>query len=323
MTLSSTQLSSVKHRPVFLLRGSGSSGTNWACALLNLHPHIYCSGEWCFEPIRAGVERWESQDWTISGSSRMRQIVRDKLGEMVRECLNAEADRARPGARWVGDRSPEAVREIVPGAPAILTIRDGRDVLVSMTLRYLREDAERRRTGTRRSPMIEGWPAMARAADEFARDPSAFVERGEGLFADEAWVRRCAANWATRVREDLAAIDRLGDHAIVVRYEAMHEDAERERRRMYALLGVGESLASPISRESRTSAGFEREDASSFYRAGRVGDWKRWMRDAERVWYEDEAGAELDRLGYEIGGGPPTHLPAQAGASGGAGRFAD
>ena len=69
---------------------------------------------------------------------------------------------------------------------------------------------------------------------------------------------------------------------------------------MYAFLGVDPADAEVVSKESRTSAGFDREDAESFYRAGRVGDWKDWMDDAAMAWFEDEAGEALRTLGYSL-----------------------
>lgn len=38
-------------RRVFLVRGTGSCGTSWITALLNLHPRVYTGGEWCFARI--------------------------------------------------------------------------------------------------------------------------------------------------------------------------------------------------------------------------------------------------------------------------------
>ncbi len=279
-------------RRVFHIRGSGSSGTNWACALMNLHPAVCCSGEWCFRPIREGIDRWEGQAWTFATSARMRAIVEGHLAQMVCDCLNAHADQERPGAVWVGDRSPEPVRELVPGAPVILTIRDGRDVLVSMTLRYLREGLEKP------SRMVAQHPGMGSVSERFRQDPRAFCERAEGLLPDESWVRRCAERWARHMRADLAAMEALGENGCIVRYEDMHEDVQRERARMYALLGLDPQDAEPVGRDSRTSAGFDGEDPLSFYRAGRVGDWQRWMDARALSWFEDEAGQVLEELGY-------------------------
>ncbi len=290
--MKSTRSEGSQTRRVFYIRGSGSSGTNWACALMNLHPGVCCSGEWCFRPIREGIDRWKQQAWTLASSERMRRIVEEHLAAMVRDCLDAYAEQERPDAIWVGDRSPEPVRELVPGAPVILTIRDGRDVLVSMTLRYLREGLQRP------SRMVAEHPGMGVVAERFAEDPRGFCERGEGLLPDESWVRRCAGRWARRMRADLEAMEALGDGGCIVRYEAMHEDVERERSRMYALLGLDPSQARPIDADSRTSPGFDREDPMSFYRAGRVGDWKRWMDAHALGWFEDEAGHVLEELGY-------------------------
>jgi len=298
-------------RSIFHLRGSGSSGTNWACALLNLHPLVHCSGEWCFAPILAGVERWKDQAWTLGSSERMRSVVDAHLEGMLGACLNAQADSEKPGAIWVGDRSPEAVADL--GVPVILTIRDGRDVLVSMTLRYLREDAGLDGSAGR-SAMVEGWDGMGAVAERFTADPDGFVAGHAGLLPDEAWVRRCAKRWANRLASDMEAIEALGERGLVVRYEAMHEDVERERGRMYEFLGLDPHEADGVSDATRTRAGFDRQDAGSFYRAGRVGDWKDWMDPRALGWFEQEAGAALRDLGY-VPGGQDVQQDAHRGAS--------
>ena len=68
---------------------------------------------------------------------------------------------------------------------------------------------------------------------------------------------------------------------------------------MYEFLDLNPAQAAPISGESRTSAGFEKEDPMSFWRHGQVGDWKKYSNDRFKQWFKDAAGDELVRLKYE------------------------
>jgi hypothetical protein len=70
---------------------------------------------------------------------------------------------------------------------------------------------------------------------------------------------------------------------------------------MYRFLGLDPAEARPLSEKSRTVPGFGREDPSSFYRKGEVGDWKNYATDDFRRWFKDEAGEMLVAMGYEAG----------------------
>jgi hypothetical protein len=278
-------------RRVFFVRGTGSCGTSWVTALLNLHPHIYTCGEWCFAPIEAGVEQWEGQDWTWGTSQHMRLIVRGHLAGAVTDCLNAAAETEKPGATWVCDCSPEPIGDLVPGSPVILAARDGRDVLVSMTLRYLRRGG---------ANMVAVAPGMASVCEAFEADPESVVAEPGRLLSDETWVRNRARLWAERVQHDLDALDRLQDEgvpALLLRYESLHTDTEACRAASYRLLGLNPGDALPLSVESKTTPGFKRgEDLTSFYRAGRIGDWQRVFTDETTRWFDEEATETLARL---------------------------
>ncbi len=82
--------------------------------------------------------------------------------------------------------------------------------------------------------------------------------------------------------------------------------------------------AAPVSRETKTLPGFEREDPQSFYRKGEVGDWRNhFSPDAER-WFLDEAHGAMAMLGYLPGtggghGAAPRSSVSGAGAVAGAG----
>ncbi|MCA9300879.1 MAG: sulfotransferase domain-containing protein, partial [Phycisphaerales bacterium] len=91
---------------------------------------------------------------------------------------------------------------------------------------------------------------------------------------------------------------RMEDPVHIVRYEDLHEDLEGTRRAMYTFLGADPDEADPVSDETMTSAGLQREDPMSHNRKGAVGDWTRYFHDDMRAWYKDEAGDALIEAGY-------------------------
>src|SRR5215211_2785725 len=119
---------------IFFLRGMQKSGTKWMGNLLNLHPRILCRGEYHFGVLDDAIKRWHQ----INGLTR-------SLGEAATQNLTAFIERSvtsnpsKPDIVWFGDRTPgEIDRGVLPDAPRIFLLRDGRDILVSRTYHYLR-----------------------------------------------------------------------------------------------------------------------------------------------------------------------------------------
>lgn len=292
---------------VFFLRGHPRSGTNWIGALLNLHPRVHCTGEFHLDTIRHAVRQVQDQTWHVVGREPVRSVLDSCLEDMVRRCLEATCPTPeRSDLTMLGDRSPHPLpadgRSMVPGAPYILLVRDGRDVLVSWRFHLLRQPPE-----VARAVVPEECLARFLAdAEEFRKDPHGFAAPPERLLADEGWVRYAAGRWANWVMHDERVVRRARGGELpltihVVRYEQLHADVESERRRMYEVLGLDPSEAAPLSAGTKTTAGFGREDARSFFRHGAVGDWKRYATDDARRWIKESAGQALVGLGYEKG----------------------
>lgn len=284
---------------LFFVRGHPRSGTNWVGALLNLHPRINCHGEFHFEEIRRAVDSLQSQHWQITGREPLRSVLDHAFHQFVRTCV-LSLDARKPGASWIGDRTPRALRPLVPGAPHFLIVRDGRDVLVSWTYHVLRQKPDVLGAVVPR-PLLEGFESAVR---RFQQDPACFRNHPELLLADEGWVRHVARRWAewTRADHQAAALIDAGELDATVqtiRYERLHADTDAGRRAMYEFLGLDPAEAAPLSPESRTSPGFSRDDATSFFRHGQVGDWKAYATDCMRAWFKEEAGQALIDLGYE------------------------
>ena len=91
-----------------------------------------------------------------------------------------------------------------------------------------------------------------------------------------------------------------------VRYEELHADLERQRRRLYEFFGLDPERAERPSAETKTLPGFERENRRSFFRKGVVGDWQNHLDDRAVAIIESEIGDELRAAGYEVALRDPT-----------------
>lgn len=275
----------------FLLRGHMRSGTNWAGALLNLHPEIRCAGEFHFERLRPAFDAFASRPWMVSGFTEVKELGEKAIERFAADCLRHVA-REHPEARLVGDRTPAMIDPELPGAPIIHITRDGRDVLVSWAFHCLRLGQPIA------DQTLEAW-RQARQGRDMSEAP-------EELLSDEGVVRRRARMWAQYVANHTEAKAKadagdLGSDLLSVRYESLHADVESGRREMYAFLGLDPDLAAPVSLDSKTEAGFgdRAENANDFYRAGKVRGFEKYFTDDVKRWYKEEAGDALIAAGYE------------------------
>lgn len=302
---------------LFFLTGHPRSGTHWLGALLNLHPLVHTDGEFFFEALREGYQRLSGWKWlAVAGDPGHRTLAQSCFEDSVRRLLVAIAAR-KPGATHIGDRTPGKLAPFLPGASHVVAVRDGRDVLVSWTFHQLRVggrqliDFCRARGGGRgaaaSSPGEPGGMEPVRRA--FAADPHVFDKQPGLLLSDERWVRAMASQWAEHVRHDTAVLHdlesgRLDGRALIVRYEALHADPQLQIARVFEFLGLDPALAEPVSDRTGTAPGHGSEDPGSFFRAGRIGDWKRFFSPDASRWFESEAGEALSALGYATEGAP-------------------
>ena len=262
------------------------SGTNWLGALLNLHPRINCRGEYHFERLADAFERWAAYHADSGVGARVVETSREALRDTVRRCLKAGID-AKPEADWQGDRTPHHVDRLVPGAPTVCILRDGRDVVVSRLFHTIRRG------------FVPG-PDGVNARERFEADPGHYTEHPEQLLGCEDITRFMARGWAEHIARDAEAILGACDDVFPVRYEAVRAQPEAERRRVYEFFGLNPDEAAALSAEDKTEPGFDRgEDASSFYRAGVAGGWPKYFTDDAKQWFKDEAQPALELCGYE------------------------
>ncbi|MBX3377391.1 MAG: sulfotransferase [Phycisphaeraceae bacterium] len=286
-------------RQFFFVRGHPRSGTNWVGALLNLHPKINCFGEFHFEDIRNAIDTLQGHVWQITSREPLKSELDRCFEDLVRRCMRTLESR-KPGAEWIGDRTPRGLRVFLEGAPYIMIARDGRDVLLSWTYHVLRQ----------RPHVVDVVvPAHLRSAfqvkhDHFNADHDYFRKHPEELLTDEGWVRFIAGRWANWMRADREAVRQiqqgeLNARVLPIRYEELHADTEGGRRAMYRFLGLNPDEAAPLGKENRTTPGFDQEDPTSFWRHGRIGDWKRYSNDRFKLWFKEAAGEALVECGYE------------------------
>lgn len=290
---------------LFFVCGHPKSGTNWVGAILNLHPQVACYGEFRFEALRRGFDTLERQWWHVASAEPVKQeaerCFRESVARIMLAALSSDPDGLRAAQEekmlWVGDRTPRRLAEYIPGASSIYVMRDPRDVLVSWTHQELRE------WGVNVSA-----PALAASMQPlhkaFAADPQHFNKHPHDLLSCEAWVRFAARRYANHVRPDLELIEQSQSSANsmpihVVRYEMLHQDLAGQTRAMFAFLGCDPGRANEPGRQTRTLAGFGREDPTSFFRKGAVGDWRIHFSDTARKWFDDETPGLLERMGYE------------------------
>lgn len=280
-------------RHFFFVCGCFKSGTNWVQNLLNLHPQALVDGEFHFEILRNAVEHLTNVYWFIGSRPDLRDAALDASEIMMRRMIYA-GTRSRPGAVWLGDRTPNPLRTIIRGAPQIMITRDVRDVLVSWSFHHLRLDDER-------GMAVQFRDAWRSAAAAFREDPDAFNPL-DGLLGNEEWVRHHARHWAEVVRQSRLALPGLteeGARVLDLRYEQMHADLPGQVNRIYEFLGLDPTLAEPPSRETKTLPGFRKENRQSFFRKGTVGEWRSHLDEKLCSIIKEEAGEEMIAAGYE------------------------
>ena len=272
----------------FCLRGFMKSGTNWVGSLLSSHPEISCVGEFHWEKIiRVFEETWSIEPIYLDPETGLREQAQLHLETLIRRTL---VDAAEAGARVVGDRTPHTIDPLpIPNTPQICVVRDGRDVLVSRAFHLYNYPAV--------AGLFQRIPAMAETLSKFKEDRWYFRDHPEKLLCHEELVRLSAKWWAEHLAKDRETIESQSDLPVLtVRYEDLHADVAKQRRRMFEFLEVDPDKGAEI--DSELSPGFEEERPDEFFRKGMVGDWENYFTDQTKTWFNEEAGPTLIELGY-------------------------
>jgi hypothetical protein len=277
--------------PYLFVVGCPRSGTTLVQRLLDAHPQLAVINETLWITREARRRKGFTRGGLVTPElvSRLYQYRRFQRLNLHREGVEQLLDSQAPvsysqfvsgifdlygrsrGKRFVGDKSPGYVREMVslhelwPLARFIHLIRDGRDVWLSVT----------------------GWKKADRSVGRFAtwtRDP----------------VGTTALWWERSVRLGREAGAALGPTRYQeVRYEDLVEDPARECRALCAFLGLpyDEAMLRYHEGRQRSERGLSAKSAWIPPTAG-LRDWRTQMaaQDVER--FEAAAGDLLDELGY-------------------------
>ena len=271
----------------FCLRGFMKSGTNWLGGLLNTHHDISVVGEFHFEHVVNEMNRMFENNNIFHDVPELPDATLGRFDELVRSAIAQAADSK---ATLVADRTPYSIEPVtLRDAPHISIIRDGRDVLVSRAF-HLFNNPKYHRLFTR-------LPEMARTWEFFKADPWFFQKNPDQLLCYEVMVRESGIAWNNQVMADQTVHERHPNLPVAfVRYEDLHADVHKERRRLFEFLDVDPDACDEI--EGDLNPGFRQERPSEFNRKGAVGDWKLYFTDDTKKWYGDVAGEALDHLGY-------------------------
>ena len=276
----------------FFLCGCWKSGTHWIQNILNLHPKVKMKGEYHFEHLLDGLERFTTPKWYKGSIPHAKAVANDAMENLVRRVMYVTTRRF-PQVVWLGDRSPRPLREVIRGAPMYWLLRDGRDILVSWSFHWLRSEGAG-------APYIR--ETLKKLRPEFASDPDRFRNPDYGLLGNDHWVRITARQWAGYIAHDFDAYPRLladGTAVHKVVYEELHQRPWEGAEAIYRFLGLDPAEARPLSVETKTLPGFKKEDLNSATRKGQTGDWRNYFNDRITRIFKEEAGEALIRAGYE------------------------
>jgi len=283
----------------FFVRGAGKSGTSWIMNILNLHPEIECRAEFYFDRIKKPLD-----DLTGSYLSLLHKNIEVKkeaeiaFENLVKKCmLSAVESDSKKKFKLVGEKTPGELEPfLLNNKKSILIIRDGRDVLVSCAYHSLR-------LGGRGPDHL--YPEFVKKIQFFKEDKRHFLKNKKDLLSDEDWFRTYVRYWNNNIKNNLETIKKLKLGLLpakvhVVKYENLYVNFESEKNKLYNFLGVDPRKA--LSTDSFSMPGFDmehKENPTSHYRKGIVGDWKNYFTEENVRWFKEEAGDALINLGYE------------------------
>jgi hypothetical protein len=286
-------------RRLFFVTGHARSGTTWLAALLARHPRVFVDGEFQFQELRRGFDLFQRAPYYRATREPVHTVAESCFQDTVRLCIGAVSNQ-KLEADWIGDRTPRKLEVFLPGAPHFVITRDGRDVLVSLSILELLN-------GGGIFNEFRACQQLVKTRRAFLADADFFKKHPHELLTSEVFVRAISRRWADQVRHDMDVAEQIRAGQIdasvhTVTYEAMHADPELERTRMYQFLGVEPTEAEPLTADSQTKPGLGTDNHTSDRRKGAIGDWRTYFTDQAKAWFKEEAGDELIRLGYERSG---------------------
>jgi hypothetical protein len=280
------------------------SGTNWVGNLLNLHPKISCSGEFYFDEIQAVRDKLIQSGYSLLSHPVVKKAADECFEEFIKTCIMSAGNlKKKKNVIWYGDRTPRDIEPIlVSGGRYFLVIRDPRDIIVSWAYHLLRLKL----SGNPDDPHkihFDQFPKLYEKRAVFKRDQAYYKKHPHELLSDnEPWVRVIAQQWQQRMQLNLLSVKKIENRqldaaVLIVKYEDLHQNLEKERVKIYRFLDLDPREADPVN--EMTLPGFKYENFNSHYRKGIVGDWKTYFMPNVARWFNEEAGESLIEFGYE------------------------
>ena len=281
------------------------SGSTWLTTALNHHPEIFATEHRLFGRF---CEVWKNNDGSTAPRITFDSYAQafamhyffdflelDRAGflkEFQIGFANFLVDfaRQRSDKRIVVDKiTPypgtadivvSQIKKLFPNSKIIQLIRDGRDVLTSGTFDWLLKDSD----GTARH-------------DFFVKQKSGMTLR---RFFDDEVLEKWALNW----RE---TIDAGGDSPGQTRltYERMKTDLSGELSKLLTAIAAVDSpeilrhCVGEVTFEKMTGRAAGQAEPTAKARKGIAGDWKNYFTRADGELFDELAGAQLIRMGYE------------------------
>jgi Sulfotransferase family len=283
-------ISDLRKKQIFFIGGAAKSGTTWLQLLLNAHPQVSCNGEAHFSALASIL--WDGLNQhnqliaqkNISIFSELEGYPRledDDFQYLLASWISlflVRQSQHKSAVRAVGEKSPNNIRyfdvfqTLFPLAKFIHIVRDGRDCAVS------------------------GWFHNLRVTPDLTMKDHTSMDAYVLSFAD-SWMR------------DLATVqtfaDRARGHIRQIRYEDLVANTERSLAGIFDFLNV--EVAEALMAECQSEASFAtlsggraagKEDRTSFFRKGVVGDWQNHLSGDLDAAFRKRAGGWLERFGY-------------------------
>jgi hypothetical protein len=291
----------------FFVFGHSRSGTSLLARLIRTHPEVHCDWTGHFFTHRPTfvdilqetrfAQKLSDVNFRWNEGSDARTIALRALIDFF-----LEKNAMKVGKHIVGDKSPntrangQAVRymqAIYPDGKLIYIVRDGRDAIVSQRMRLFIEFPER----------LSGEDRRIR--ERYLKDPDHYFDQQHSVFSRKE-IRRRSAIWEQNVRETVLVGEQLlGDQFLTLRFEDLLRHPYQEISRVWEFLGADpsglerevedEMNINPVPKWQKSLSEGQARSTSQ----GRKGTWQQLFSLDDRLVFENVAGKQLLKWGYE------------------------
>lgn len=262
------------HAPPIFIVGQARSGTTWVHDIFRAHPNVRGVFEsMVFERGNGVAGPLSDAHW---GGPRPRGLgeiaTRDEVLDVVRSAASRLLSHGlAPHHHFLVEKTPghaqmiPMILEVFPGARIVHVLRDGRDVWVSAR--------------AARQSWARSWTSLPAGLE----------------------VARAAHRWQETVRTVRRHAASADGAVLEVRYEELRRDPFAGYTQLFEFVGIpyDQALLEQIHEETDFDQSGRAADPSGFYRAARVGDWRRSFHLLEGLLFNLFGGSGLVESGYE------------------------